>query len=348
MPEKTEKPTTKKVRDSREKGQVAFSRDFSSMLVTLSAFAVIFATAGDFIRTASEMINYIGQIYVHEQFHDALRMGSYYVAVKGLWLLLPFVLVVLGIGGLGNYIQVGPLFAGKAVKPDVNRLNPVNNVKNIFSLKKLIETAFNALKIGILAVVLSKVIIGSLQDMINATSCGLSCVLLVFKDAVTWIFVFAAMIFIVIAAIDLILKAKQYTKDLMMSKEEIKQEFKETEGDPQTKSRRRSLYQELAMSQVQQRVKTASVIVSNPTHLAVALYYKSGKNPLPFVVAKGKNMMASVILAAAAEAEVPVMQDVPLARSLYEKVEIGHYIPHDLLESVATVFRWLKTLKEEF
>ena len=347
MPEKTEQPTPKKIRDSREKGQVAFSRDFSSMLVTVSAFAVMFATAHAFVGSASAMMHYIGNLYVHHSFHDALRMGAYFMAVEGIKLLLPFVLVVLIVGGVGNYIQVGPLFAGKAVKPDANRLNPVNNAKNIFSGKKLIETGFNTLKIVVLAVVLSRIIIHFLQDMVNATECGLPCVLLVFERSATWVVVFASMLFIAIAAIDLILKAKQYTKDLMMSKEEIKKEFKETEGDPHVKSRRRSLYQELAMNQVQQKVKTASVIVSNPTHIAVALHYESGKNPLPFVVAKGEDMMARVILRAAADAEIPIMQDVMLARSLYDKVEIGHYIPSELIESVAAVFRWLNSLKAE-
>ncbi len=347
MPEKTEQPTPKKIKDSREKGQVAFSRDFSSMLVTLSGFAVIFATAGAFIQSGELMMRYVGAVYAGQSFADALSSSTHFVITEGLKLLLPFALIVLVIGGVGNYIQVGPLFAAKAVKPDANRLNPVNNAKNIFSMKKLVETGFNALKIIILTVVLVMVIMHFLQDMVNATECGMACVLPVFGKSATWVVVFASILFIFFAAIDLIIKRLQYTKEQMMTKEEVKKEYKETEGDPQIKSRRRSLYQELAMNQVRQRVKTASVIVSNPTHLAVALYYESGKNPLPFVVVKGEDMMAHLILKAAADNEVPVMRDVPLAHSLYQRVEVGHYIPSELIEPVATVFRWLKSLKED-
>jgi len=345
--EKTEKPTPKKIDDSRKKGQVAFSRDFSSMLVTLAGFGVLVATSSAFVAASQSWFKYVGTVYIDHSFYDALRMATYYVAVNALWLLLPFLVAILSIGAIGNYIQVGPLFAGKALKPDINRLNPVNNAKNIFSIKKLGETAINTIKLIVLGFVLYKVITLLLQDMVNAVSCGLPCILHVFDIAVIRILTFATMLFILMAAVDLIIKRLQYTKELMMSKEEIKQEYKETEGDPQIKSRRRQLAQEMAMNQVQQRVKTASVIVRNPDHIAIAMYYVSGKTPLPSVVAKGQGMMANLILKAANEAEVPMMQDVMLAQQIYQKVEVGHYIPSDMIESVAAVFRWLKTLKSD-
>ena len=347
MAEKTEQPTPKKISDSRKKGQVAFSRDFSSMLVTLAGFAVLMATATAFVVAAKGWIIYSGQVYVDRSFSDALKLASYYIGTGALGKLLPYVIAILVIGAVGNYIQVGPLFAGKVLKPDVNRLNPVNNAKNIFSVKKLGETAINALKLVVLGVVLYKVITLLLQDMVDAVSCGLECIIYVFDVAVTRVLVFATILFIVMAAVDLIIKRLQYTKEQMMSKEEVKQEYKETEGDPQIKSRRRQLAQELAMNQVQQRVKTASVIVRNPDHVAVAMYYQSGSTPLPSVVAKGEGFMATIILKAASEAQIPMLQDIPLARQIYDKVEVGHYIPSDMIEAVAGVFRWLKSLQED-
>ncbi|MBC6496852.1 MAG: type III secretion system export apparatus subunit SctU [Alphaproteobacteria bacterium GM7ARS4] len=344
--EKTELPTPKKIRDARKKGQVAVSKDFASAILLGALFGTMAYLGSDWVDALSTMIQ-SPAYFLDEEFDVALGLTLEAVFALAMTIIAPVILIIIVIGILAYMLQFGPLMAFEALKPDMNKINPVNNAKNIFGKKKLLEFLMNVLKVLLLTFVLYHVILGTLHDILHAPSvCGIVCVLVLFASMVGQLAFFSVMIFVVIGAADFLIKKKLHTKDLMMTKDEVKREYKEMEGDPHIKGKRKQMFQEIAMNQMTEKVKKASVIVTNPKHIAVALYYEKGKTPLPILLAKGEGGMARLITETATKEGIPIMQNVPLARSLYSSVEEESYIPSDLIEEVSAVFRWLQKLKQ--
>ncbi len=158
------------------------------------------------------------------------------------------------------------------------------------------------------------------------------------------VIIYSSFGFIIIAAADLVFQRFQFTKEMRMSKQEVKQEYKEMEGDPRIKGRRRQLHQELMMQNTVHAVKRSTVVITNPTRIAIALEYREGETPLPVVRAKGENLMAAQIIRLAEQEGIPVMENVPLARALHEQSQVDQYIPSDLIAAVADVLRWVARL----
>ncbi len=342
--EKTEQPTEKRLRDAKEKGQVAYSRDATTTIMVIAAFAVMLTNDHFFIHHLRAMFATIGSLY-HLPFIDAVSVGGYAMLIHGIAMLMPFLLIILVAGLVFGFIQIGPILAFKALKPDMKKLNPVSNLKNMFGKKKMLELLMNLIKITAIAIVVWMVVRSSIKDLLYAPQCGTDCIGEVLKSTVQTLIIFTAMTFIVLAAVDVLIKRKMLIKDLMMTKDEVKREFKESEGDPLIKSKRRQLFQEIAMNNVADKVRQSSIVVSNPTHIAVAMRYHKGETPLPIVTVKGQDMMAAFILNIAKKSHIPVMENVPLAHALHDKADIDRYIPSDMIESVAAVFRWLDDLR---
>jgi type III secretion protein U len=204
----------------------------------------------------------------------------------------------------------------------------------------------NVVKILILAVILYGVINAGLRDLLLSATCGMGCVLGVGSKMLIQVLSYAAAVFLIIAGFDYFLQYTQHMKELRMSKDEIKREYKEMEGDPHIKSKRKQFHHELMQEDTRQRVRKSSVLVTNPTEIAVAIYYNAEETPLPMVLAKGEGTLAKRMIAIAQEEGIPIMQNIPLARSLHSEAPVDQYIPSSLIEPVAEVLRWLQSLQE--
>ena len=344
--EKTEEASPEKLRKSREEGQVPKSQDF----VGAMGFA-----AGFF--TLASLIGFVGgevKDFTVAAIDAGLRRPSMATIAKLLQDAVPFVLkVTLPIGGIvfimgvfSNVVQTGFFLAFKAVIPKFDKLNPVNGLKNMFKMKKVIELIKNIVKFVVVGLVAWDVMADALYDMVlivtqpfeNALDYG---------SGLLWDYmVKTTAVFVMIGLVDLIIARKQFAKEMMMSKHDVKQEYKQMEGDPQVKGQRKQLAQELLFSGAQENVKNADAVVVNPAHIAVAIKYDKENNKSPTVVAKGMRKHAEKIKEIAKHYGVPILRNVPLAQAL-NKLEIGEEVPEELYEAVAEVLAFVYKIKEE-
>jgi type III secretion protein U len=345
MSDKTEPPTPKKLRDARKKGQVAHSKEVVTAALTIALFGYFWAAWGGFVQRMQEILVFPPQFY-RMAFRDAIAY-SFDIGLQMVTaILIPVLVITLVVGILANMVMVGVLFAFEGIKPSLDKINPASGIKKIFGMKNLIENLKSIVKTVFLVVLLYLLIRDAVGPLVRAPVCGIACLESVLGDLMRTLVTWVSLAFFVLAAADYGWQKFKFTKDLKMSKDEVKREYKESEGDPHIKSKRKQLAHELIMSDQHGAVKKASVVVTNPTHLAVALLYDKDKTPLPMVVAKGENLNAEQIIKIAQEAGVPIMRNVDLAHALYEQVEVDRYIPSELIEPVAEVLRWVRSLKE--
>ena len=341
--DKTEPPTPKRLRDARKKGQVAKSKEVvsASIIVSLLFF---FCVADDYylglFRDLFDSPIWLEQVTFQEAFDDTVRKAF----TLGVSLIAPPIGIVLAMGVFANFAQVGALFAVEAVKPDLKKINPAGTLKNIFSKKNLIELLKSLVKIAVLGTAVAHVVWSGMPSLIGVVHCGLPCLMPVLGALFTELVIYVSLAFIVVAVADYAFQKMSYIQGLKMSKDEVKREYKESEGNPEIKSRRRSLFQELISSQETSNIRRSSVIVANPVHLAVGLFYEQGRTPLPVVTLKEQGLNAQRVVAIAEREEVPVMVDVPLAHSLMSEAKLDQYIPNELIAPVAEVLRLLRSL----
>ena len=343
--EKTENPTPKKLRDARMKGQVAKSQDVVSAAMTISLFIVISMMWPMAVDEIKSMILLPTHFYTMP-FEDAMGQLTFAIFMKIAKLSVPVLLVVIFVALASNLAQVGFLLVMEPVKPDLKKLNPMDKIKQIFSMKNLFELLKSSLKILIIGGLVASIVTSSLNPLTRLPHGGNEAILNALHPMMSVLATNVTLAYIGIAGVDYVFQKFQHTKQLKMSKDEIKREYKESEGDPQIKGKRKQLHQEMIMSDTTERTKKATVVVTNPTHLAVAIYYKEEENVLPKVIAKGEDHVARRMVEVAREEGIPVMQHIPLARSLHEHVDIDRYIPSDLIEPMAEVLRWVKEWHE--
>jgi type III secretion protein U len=341
--EKTEQPTAKKLRDARRKGQVAKSRDFTQTALVLSLFAYLIAAGAHLAKAFAELL-LMPMDLIQRPFRDVVSSLAQQVAQDAVSLLLPFLGIAIAVAIFAEALQVGVLFAFEAIKPSAKKLNVLENAKNMFSKKSLVEFLKNGLKVGFLGALLTVVIRGELGRLATLPLAGIEGVGTAIAVLLKTLIVNVAAAYTVLALADFLWQRHSYRKGLMMSKEEVKQEYKEAEGDQHVKGHRKHLHQELLMSGSVEKTRKASVVVTNPTHVAVALHYEEGATALPVVLAMGTDDVAQRMKALARELGIPVMENVPLARALLADAEIDAYVPADLLEPVAEVLRLVQAL----
>jgi type III secretion protein U len=346
MSEKTEAPTAKRVREAREKGQVAHSKDFTQTVLIVALFGYVVGNGRNIVTSFTDMIAVPAQLY-GMPFREAADVAIGRIAMVAVELTIPFLLIVLCLGVFAEMLQVGVLLAFKALVPNASKLNPVDNLKNMFSMTNLVEFVKSCLKIVFLTVLVYLVVRDALGPLMKLPLGGAAGVGEATAALVTQMLAYIALAYVAISAFDMAWQRFHWMKDLKMSKDEVKREYKEMEGDPHVKSMRRHLHQELLAGGMVDKSRKASVIVTNPTHIAVALYYKAGETPLPVVLAKAEHLLAGRIVAMAKEEGIPVMQNIPLARALLEQGQIDQYIPSELIEPVAEVLRLVQQLARE-
>jgi flagellar biosynthesis protein FlhB len=347
--EKTEQPTHKKIEDSRKKGQVFKSQDFTQAAVFLTAAGIL---VGGGYWIASELRALMAEflepaVYAGEANAAALldRTGAAFSRL--VFISAPIGVALATLAAMSVFLQVRPLFSAEIIQPKFEKLNPVSGFQNLFfKSKTYIELGKNLLKFIIVLALAYWFIETSLPLVFEARRLDMASIASLAGELVSGLLLRAAVLFLLIGGADFLLQKKLYLKQLMMSKEEIKQEHKQEEGDPLMKHMRKHLAQELVMGGAMVKVPRADVVVVNPTHVAVALQYDGREMNAPRVIAKGREELAAKIKQIAQDNRVPVVQNVPLARSLYA-VDLDGEIPEDLYPAVAEILNWVMQLKKE-
>ncbi len=219
--------------------------------------------------------------------------------------------------------------------------------ENTFSIKNLVELLKNILKVVVISLMIKLVLDRYVPALMGVLNLSIESVFGLVRQILLKFVLYTVPLFVLVALLDFLFQKYQFTKNMRMSKDEVKQEHKDMEGDPDIKSKRKELHREMVLGDTPEKVKKSSVLVTNPTHFAVALYYGEGETPLPVVLAKGKGQMALWMIDIAKEANVPIMRNIPLARGLYATAEEMKYIPEEYIVPVAEVLKWLKTLQRE-
>lgn len=348
MAEKTEKATPKKLRDSRKKGQVAKSQDFPS------AFTFIVSISG-VILTAGYMFKQLGA-YIITMFRRAaldLDMentagGLINEAIMVIFnCSFPIMLMTTVTGILISFLIVGPVFSVEAFKPDLKRLNPVQNIKNLFKFKTLFELMKSIFKILGAVILIWSVVYSSVPEIVSTAALPVIASADVFSTFLIKAVIRVGIFFLMVAVADLVFQRRNFAKEMRMEKFEVKQEYRDTEGDPHVKGRRRQVAQEIAYQEGPQGVRRSRAVITNPIHIAVAIQYEETTEPAPRIVTMGKGLIADQIVKKAAEFNVPVMRNPDLARTLFEKGEIGDYIPEETYQAVSEILRWLEALEKQ-
>lgn len=343
MSEKTEQPTPKRLREAREKGDVCKSQDVPAALSVLAIAAYLVARSESIYEILSTMTE-APMILMSQPFAQALPQAAHVMVVCFMKLVLPIIALVMATSIVSNMAQVGVLFAFKGAMPKLENMSPSKWFKKVFSIKNAVEFLKNIIKVVVLSWVVWKVMSTHLKMLFTIPNGNVGHLWAVLGEAMHDLLYAAAGAFCVIAAADFLFQRWQYTKQHMMSKDEVKREYKEMEGDPMIKSKRKHLHQEMLAQNSLGNVRKAKVLVTNPTHFAIAIDYEKDKTPLPVIVAKGEGLLARRMVEIAREEGIPIMQNVPLARALFETGTENAYIPKDLIGPVAEVLRWVQSL----
>ncbi len=339
--EKTEEPTPKKIEDARKEGNVPKSQDASGV-ITLFIVSLSFLLL--FPYMSSHMVflfkYYFSLIGMH--LDRALMIDIAVITVREfLLIILPIAIVAAVSGIIAALAQFGFLFTTKAVMPDLKKINPLKGAKNLFSMKKLIEgvkitfKSFTTLGIGFIFFFYFTI------ELPTVALFGLGDQLVWFKEKAIIIAFVMILIIFVFAVVDIIIVRKQYFDGLKMSMQEVKDEMKNMEGDPLIKGKIRQIQMQASKKRMMAEVPNADVVITNPTHYAVALKYDEEKSHAPIVVAKGMDTIAQNIKKIARESGVHIVQNPPLARSLYAQVEVEKAIPDELFAAVAEVLAYV-------
>lgn len=336
--EKTEEPTAKKKADARRKGQVARSKDVGQAF-TLLASAIVLIAFGDYLV---ELLKNIMYLFFNDKIisgitEDSLKSLNLYVIMKLAIAIGPFALASLVMGVAASYAQTGFIRTSETLKPDLKKLDPIKGFKRMFSLRSVVDLVKNIIVIFIVGYIGYKFIANNLNKFMTISTLQTNSIVPAFKGLVSNIFIIIAIVMIIIALADYIYQRWQYNKDLRMTKQEIKEEYKQMEGNQEVKAKRKEKMRELARRRMISEVPNATVVVTNPTHLAIALKYSEGTTEVPKVIAKGAGAVALRIKEVAKENNVPIFENKPLARMIYSQVELEDEIPVEMYAAVAEI-----------
>lgn len=347
--ERTEPATPKRRRDFREKGQVARSREIGS-IVMLVGLLVYFYFAG---QTVFEKVSLFMRknFELSPHFDINSHMVPTLIAINleiFILLLAPVLALSLVLTLLSNFAQTGWMFTTHPLIPDPNRINPATRFKELFlNPRILIDSALNILKVSLLTGILYVIISGKIDDLPGLIYLTPYSIARFIMMSILEIMLITALLFIIVAIADYIHQWHQLEKQMKMTKQELKDEFKEQEGDPMQKSQMRSRMRDISMNKMIETVPKASVVVTNPTRLAVALKYEHGDDEAPKVVAKGRGFWAERIKTIARENGVRIVEDRILARALYKTVRVGAEIPYNLYRAVAEILAQIFALDQK-
>jgi len=345
--EKTEKATPKKRQDTRKKGQVAKSQEINTAVVLLVVFGVLSFTGEYMLEGIMTIMNYA--------FSDVMLTSLTESNFKTLFIniLLKFALVlspVLAAAVIGavisNYMQVGILFSTESIKFKLEKINPLSGFKRMFSVRSVVELLKSLLKITVIGLVTFTVLWGKMDEILSLSNKSIGSTLVSLAKLSVQMGLYASLALLILALMDYMYQRYDYEKNIRMSKQDIKDEYKNMEGDPLIRSKIKQKQREMAMQRMMQDVPTADVVITNPTHYAIALKYDEDKYDAPYVVAKGVDYVAQKIKLVAKENNVMTVENRPLARAMYNQVEIGDLVPEDFYKAVAEILALVYQTKE--
>ena len=346
--DKTEEATPKKKSDSRKKGQIARSKDVGVALTMVVCTIAVSACWNMMINGFKEVMIYFLQLPTLDNF-DKLSLTGILITVimRVAYGLLPIALPIMVGGIIASLMQTGFLITGEPLKPSFGKLNPLSGIKNMISKRSLVDLCKNLIVISIVSIIAYRYISSNYQQIISMSNIYLPSLNVEIKNLVLGIFKQICIVLIVIAAIDYFVQFKMHNQDLKMSKQEVKDEYKQQEGDPQLKGKIKQKQREMSRQRMMQSVSDATVVITNPTHLAIALKYEEGTDmEAPKVLAKGADYLALKIKSIAKENEIPIIENKPLARMMYDKVEIDNDIPPELYQGVAEILAIVMKIKK--
>ncbi|SMC35421.1 flagellar biosynthesis protein FlhB [Papillibacter cinnamivorans] len=350
--EKTEKATKKKKEKAREEGKVVRSNELSIAASVITLFAVILVGWKHFMQNASSlMVKYLSENYLVSASKNldaaAVRNVFLSAALDGLRIVWPIFVLAMLVGALVQILQTGFLVTGKTLMPQLNRLNPIEGFKRIFSLRSVVEMLKAAAKIAFLCVVVYGAFQSLMPEFPSLMSMEVSQSFPKLMQTALTLALKMGAVLAVVAAADYLYQWWRNEKDLMMTKQEVKEEFKQLEGDPKIKGQIRARQRQISRRRMMQRMKEADVVITNPTHFAVAVRYKEKEDKAPLVLAKGQDLVALRIREKAAEYGIEVVENRPVAQALYKNCEIGEEIPKDLYRAVAEILVYVYQMKNK-
>ena len=340
--QKTEEPSARKLEESRKKGQVALSREMNNWVMLLAATLIIATIAP---QTLGHLKNHLRTYFEHAHALPSVPEGFGIVLGQSLWeilgiLLLPLLILMVA-AFLAPFSQVGPLFAPEIIKPDISKISPLKGFKRLFSMRALVEFAKGILKIGLIGLVGTLILYPFFGQMDHMVGLPVPILLENLQDLVVRMMIGVLIVLFVIAVIDVLYQRWEHYKKMRMTRQETKDEYKQSEGDPQIKGKLRQLRAERARARMMQNVPNADVVITNPTHFAIALKYDPQTMESPQCLAKGVDEVALRIREVAKEHKIEIVENPPLARALYDTMDIDDFIPIEHYRAVAEIISFV-------
>ena len=346
--EKTEEATPKKKSEARKKGQVARSKDVGLAITMVTCTLVILLLSGMIVGNLKDTMIYFLQSGMLQDVNEmSIKSIVLTVLLKATLCILPVVVPIMIAGIVASLMQTGFLLTGEPLKPKFSKLNPISGFKNMFSKKSFVDLLKNLAVVTVIGFIGFLYVRDNYDKILQISNTYLPSLGGQVQDLVVGIFFQVSLVLVIIAAADYFVQFKFHQKDLRMTKQEIKEEYKQMEGDPQIKSKIKQKQREMATRRMMASVADATVVITNPTHISIALKYEEGNNEAPKVVAKGADLVALKIKEVAKENDVPIMENKPLARMIYEQVDIDREIPQEMYQAVAEILAMVYKLKNK-
>lgn len=346
--EKTEEATPKKKSEARKKGQIARSKDVGLAITMVTCTLVILLLSGMIVGNLKDTMVYFLQSGMLQDINEmSIKSIVLTVLMKAALCILPVVVPIMIAGIVASLMQTGFLLTGEPLKPKFSKLNPISGFKNMFSKKSFVDLLKNLAVVTVIGFIGFLYVRDNYDKILQISNTYLPSLGGQVQDLVVGIFFQVSVVLVIIAAADYFVQFKFHQKDLRMTKQEIKEEYKQMEGDPQIKSKIKQKQREMATRRMMASVADATVVITNPTHLSIALKYEEGNNEAPKVVAKGADLVALKIKEVAKENDVPIMENKPLARMIYEQVDIDREVPQEMYQAVAEILAMVYKLKNK-
>jgi len=344
---KTEKATPKKRQDLRKKGQVMQSREVTANFILLIVF-LSFRVLGNYLyREMKIVFNFFmseSAAYNLSDPNEIMRVLTF-AAIEIAKMAAPFFIIAVVVGILGSYVQIGFLFTLEPIKPKFSNISPLKGLKRLFSARSLFELVKSIAKVIIIAWVAWSSIKAEFLNFTKLMALEMGPIVMYILDSAVGIGIKICLALMAISAVDYFFQWRRYEKDIRMTKQEVKEEYKQLEGNPEVRSKIKQKQREISMRRMLKDVPKADVVITNPTHFAVAIKYEPQKKPAPYVIAKGADFMAQRIKEIARESKVEIVENKPLAQALYHTVDIGEVIPPELYKAVAEVLAFVYNLQ---
>lgn len=349
MSDKTEEPTPKKKKDARKQGNIAKSAEVNKAMTFIAILVVIYMMSGSIISELQGFIvNILSGDFSMTMNDNTIKILMFKVMMSFMKIVLPISLIIMVFGILGSLIQTGLFFSMESLKPKFSKLNPLTGLKNMFSMKAIVNLIKSMVVICIMIYLGYSFMSKNFEGIIKSGDIYLPYMFNIVLDLIKSILTSITLAVAVVAALDYGYEKFSHKKGLKMTKQEVKEEYKQMEGDPHIKGKIKQKQRQMANQRMMQAVPSSTVIVTNPTHISIAIRYEQGKDTTPIVVAKGADEVAFRIREIAKSHEIPIIENVPLARLIYKEVDIDQEIPEEMYKAVAEVLVAVYKIKNKY